>query len=198
MPLQSLVQRVRAQISFRRALLALWILVPIATLIYGWPGDVKPHEFPDSRAYKEWPADYRIGPRPFQIDFEPDKLKVMGRRPPVYPLFLDIFGTDVRLSQAQTVVSVFSWAWLGWCVARGPGLIVACVFSLLPTVWGWNRIVLTESLSFSIVALVIGATLQLTRQWTWPRFIFWSACIVLFGLIRDTNLFGIPFRSSRR
>lgn len=193
MSTSSVANSLRAHFSGWRKLNLLWLAVPIATLIYGWPGSIKPHEFPDSKAYKEWPADYRIGPVIMKPEFEPDKLKVMGRRPPVYPFFLDVFGTGPLLGQVQTAISIFAWGWFGWCVARGPGLMVGCIFSLLPTVWGWNRTVMTESISFSLVALAFAATLLLARQWTWPRFTVWSLCVVSFGLTRDTNLFGIPF-----
>lgn len=174
-----------------RAFLVFAILT--AFLVMGWPADEAPLTFPDSKAYINWPDEYWIGTSVLHPEESEEQLFVMGQRPPVYPLFLNLIGTGANLTRVQFVVSLLSLCFLGFCVARTPGLIVGGVFALFPAIWIWNGLVLTESLSMSLTALALCATLILLRRWTWPRFICWVGALLMFAFIRDVNLYALPF-----
>lgn len=177
---------------FERAFLMAGIIAGF--LFMGWPAAQLPQIFPDSESYINWPDEYWIAVSQLNVGSDSEeKVFVIGQRPPVYPFFLYLSGTEENLVRIQFVISVLSWCCLGWCVARGPGLIAGGGFALFPTVWLWTEFVLTESLSLSLTALGLSATLLLLRRWTWPRFAFWVGTLIAFGFIRDINLYTLPF-----
>ncbi|MHC4092030.1 MAG: hypothetical protein ACYSVY_17475 [Planctomycetota bacterium] len=143
---------------------------------------MEPLLFPDSLSYLGWPSDYVL----------PGGIRVMGARPPVYPLFLTIFG-GATLVYAQTTASILGWAFLGWAVAGTAGVLAAGALALTPTVWTWNTIVLSESLSLSLTAALMGASVQLARGWSVRRGLAWSLLVVAVGWTRDVNLYLLPF-----
>lgn len=156
--------------------------VVLFVIVACWPQNRPPVRTPDSPGYVNWPTDYVL----------PSGIYIMGPRPPVYPLFVDTFGTGPGLVRAQFVVSVLAWCMLGWVVARVPGVFAGGLFAASLPLWIWNFTLISESFSYSLLALTFAASLAVYRKWTIARATLWCACIVAFGFVRDTNLYAIP------
>jgi len=117
----------------------------------------------------------------------------MGNRAPVYPLFLWLVGAQKLLCPAQLILSVLALAFFGWTAAALPGVILAVGLSLAPTIWQWDQMCLSESLSLSLCAVAWATTLRLSECWSRGRFWAWVISLALFGLVRDLNLLALPF-----
>lgn len=168
----------------RRALAAglavglLWLGLSALAL----PADTQPRVFPDSAGYVDWPAAYVS-----------DGLRVIGARAPGYPLFLKLVGTGRALVYVQTGLSVGAWLFLGFLAGRSPGLVVAGLLALAPSVRIWNAGVVTESLSLSGLVALVAATLLAVQRLTVGRALLWAGLAVAWGMLRDTNPCLLPF-----
>jgi hypothetical protein len=159
-----------------------WLAAAVV-LFLAWPGKSSLLYLGDSISYVGWPADYMLG----------DNVRLMGARPPVYPLFLRLVGYGDLLVHTQVFVSVASWCFLGWAVGRVVGLVVFGTLALTASVWLWNTMLLSESISLSLMAALIGMTIILARMWSRLRFLLWSTTALLFSLTRDPNIYLLPF-----
>lgn len=157
--------------------------IAIVFVILAWPKQAAPISWPDSTSYVNWPSDYMLD----------DDFRVMGSRPPVYPLFLKVVGTGQLLMRLQTLLSIGAWCFLGWSVARTFGVLVGGIFASSLPIWRWNVVLVTESISISLMAASLGATLLLMHRWTWKRFIAWGLLIAGLGFTRDVNLYLVIF-----
>ena len=148
----------------------------------GHPGDLEPTLHADSRSYAEWPE-------PFEIR----GTRIMGQRPPVYPLFLAAIEDETSISNVQAAISVLSFGLLGWVLGAWLGVAACVLIALSPHVWMWNRILISESLSISLAAVGLATTLLLCRRRSLPRWIAWALALAGLGLVRDLNVILIPF-----
>jgi hypothetical protein len=119
-----------------------------------------------------------------------------GQRPVAVPLVLRLVAQDeTRFVQVQVVVAALCWAALALSVAsllragwrRGVGVGAVVALSLAPPVTMWDRSVLSESFSMSMLALVAAVGLQLIRWVTPLRAASMLAVLVLWVATRDTH-----------
>ena len=120
-----------------------------------------------------------------------------GERGFTIPLFYKIFQTTESRIVAQLIFSTIAWLVLAAAVARcmrnstmrpiAFGVILA--FSLTTEITLWDTLLLSESVTFALCALLIAAWLQLVRS---PRML-WAIVVLLLTLLwvfaRDTNAY---------
>jgi len=152
-------------------------------LALAWPGFGTPVIYPDTRGYLAWPNDSIIM----------GHFRQMGARPPIYPIFLRLVGIGPWLGPIQTVISVVSWSVCGWVIGGVAGLSLLGTLSLATPLAFWARQPLTESLSFSLLALAVATTVQLAERWSLSRLTGWVLTVCAFCWIRDVNLYVGPF-----
>jgi hypothetical protein len=93
----------------------------------------------------------------------------------------------------QFVLSLVAWALLGFVAAGAVGVLLGACFALAWPVALWNGSVLSESLSITLFAASLAATLWLWTGWNRRRFAAWCAVVVVFAFTRSTNVFLLPF-----
>ncbi len=130
-----------------------------------------PRYFADSTTYIQW-ATIRL---------------------PMYCLFVTAFGHGAGLVLAQTVLSITAWAWLGWGVGQAAGVAVAVGLALAAPLFQWNLCCLSESFSFSLLALLAAQTLRLLEGGGKAAFLGWALAAAAAGLTRMTNVYVLPF-----
>lgn len=120
-----------------------------------------------------------------------------GERGFTIPLFFKIFQTAESRIIAQLVFSTFAWIVLAAVAARcvetrrlRPAVFaVVLAFSLTTEVVIWDTLLLSESVTFALCALLIAAWLLLVRS---PRPL-WAAAVLVLSLLwafaRDTNAY---------
>ena len=123
----------------------------------------------------------------------------VGQRPPLDPLLIKVFGADSGLLTAQAVIAAVAWGVLAWTVGRlvAPGwrrvvafwVILAFATSFPITLW--NRSVLSESLSMSMLALVFAGFLWTAQRITWPRVVATVAACLCFATTRDAQVWTV-------
>ena len=117
-------------------------------------------------------------------------------RPPVVPLLWKVCGDRPEaIAWLQFAISVSSWTILAVSVAatvraaapRWLALLVFLALSLNPDVALWDKVLMSESLSLSFLALVASAWLGVSHRWTIPRATGFTILCVCWCLCRDTN-----------
>ncbi len=146
-------------------------LIVLLALFVGWPASQSPVVWPDSEAY----------------------LAGSPARLPVYSSLARVMGDSYLLICFQFLLSLGAWVVLGFVVAGIPGLLLAVLLSLAWPVTLWNHTVLSESLSISLFAAALAATIWLVKKWTRRRFVVWCLLVVLYSFTRSTNVFMLPF-----
>lgn len=117
------------------------------------------------------------GIRPFTTDFV---YKLAGSDPHTAVVF-------------QLAISTFSWAFLGFAVSGSVrsrvfaalAIVVIALASLWWNVAGWNWVMRSESLSFSLLAAWLGCLLLLYQKPGWLRLIPLAVVTVFFSFTRD-------------
>jgi hypothetical protein len=105
--------------------------------------------------------------------------------------------SPVTIDVVQTILSALAWLTLAWVfskVIHRPWLRVTAFaiilgFSLAPSVQMWNHIIQSESLSISLMVLILVVWLSLLQRWRWDKLI---ALIFLFAWwmgTRETNVY---------
>jgi hypothetical protein len=129
-----------------------------------------------------------------------------GPRPFLVPLIGTLLKQDAyAFAWFQTLLSVFSWIFLAHVVSENAkdsfwkiaSLATILLFSMSDRVFTWDWSILAESISFSLMALIIASWILLLRQATWPRVIFVLSISFLWAFTRDLNawillLVGVP------
>jgi hypothetical protein len=119
-----------------------------------------------------------------------------GSQPPLVPLLWNLTGSTTGFCALQSVVAVVAWSFLAWSVwvwigsgARAvAGAWVVLAFSLSPFVLQWDASVLSESISLSALAVMVGCGLWLVRGFTWPRATLLAVACLVFELARDEGI----------
>jgi hypothetical protein len=124
-----------------------------------------------------------------------------GARPPLTPLVLKVAGSPTAFVVVQAVVAALAWGVLAWTVGQlvkagwrrtGAGLLILGFATTLP-VAQWNRSELSESLSLSLLALVVASFIWTSRNPTWPRIAATAAVCLAFAATRDAQVWTVGF-----
>lgn len=122
----------------------------------------------------------------------------VGERAPVVPLLLKATGgrPGIKFVEVQIVLAALAWGWLASELVRARdcrwwrhGIVGASVlaFSLSEPVALWDRSVLSESMTISLLAALMAAGLRLCRAPTWPRVGLFVWLSLWWVLTRDAN-----------
>jgi hypothetical protein len=117
-----------------------------------------------------------------------------------------------KIALAQTILSIFSWVLLGVALAlslrhRWLGLLsftLVLFFSLNMEVSLWDHLLLSESISFSFMAMLIAAWIgwvnlsysNLRRRWIWAYTFTMIAISFLYSFTRDSNQYFVLLGSA--
>ncbi len=124
-----------------------------------------------------------------------------GARPPLTPLVLKLAGSPTAFVTVQAAVAAVAWGVLAWTVGRlvAPGwrrtvaaLLILGFATTLP-VTQWNRSELSESLSLSLLALVVAGFIWTSRTPTWPRVAATATACLAFAATRDAQVWTVGF-----
>ncbi len=144
-----------------------------------------PRVFPDSVVYQTL-ASLSLFDRQFWI----------GGRPFTVPLFYKLLGGNpIVIGWFQLLFSIFCWSVLAVFVARNlkfPAMqLLACVvlllFSLSLEITLWDGDILSESLSLSLLVLMVTIGLWLVQGWRCTKAILWIVVSVLWVFTREPN-----------
>lgn len=149
--------------------------------------------FSDSQTYREAASNLfsREG-------WSREKIVRAHARPPVYPVLLAAARQNLGVvAFGQMLFSVFSWSLLAaalFCAARSYlsgmlGALLVLIFSLSPDIVGMYRVILTESISFSLLAGACGAALFYLSGSRGRWLIALAAYASLYALVRDSNAY---------
>ncbi len=122
-----------------------------------------------------------------------------GGHPFTPPLFYKLASSEPTGATAlQWTVSVLCWATLALFVARAVrsrwlkpvavGLVLA--FSLSAEIIQWDRVMLSESISLSLLALLLACWLWLLEGWSWRKAVLLLLIASLWAFARDTNAYA--------
>jgi hypothetical protein len=162
--------------------LSVGLLLGLVLVVCAWPGFESAIRFPDSAEYLRWPAPVKL-----------DGLTRLGPRMPGYPIVLMAVGSGGLLVQLQVWLSLACFGWLGWTLARVPGFLLLGLLSLAPQMRLWSLSVLSESLSLSMLALLVGLGIHVIRRPGAFQLPLWGAGILVFAMLRPGNAVFIPF-----
>ena len=122
-----------------------------------------------------------------------------GYRPPVTPLLWKVSGTLTSFVVVQTVVSILAWTALavvvgrlarrGWPQLLAGGLVLG--FAMTTPIVQWDRSVLSESISLSLLALLFATAITWARRPTWPRSAAFVGVALVFAATRDTQIWVV-------
>ncbi|MFC2172002.1 hypothetical protein ACFLU6_05145 [Acidobacteriota bacterium] len=142
-----------------------------------------------------------------------------GLRPPVVPLIYKILGNHSGLVVLfQWLLSVICWSLLALSLTRVIKLkwlkIVACgvvlLFSMSTEIIVWEKIIQSESITLSLLALFVASWLWLLQSWQWTKALVTMAVAALWVFTRESNAWivlclaviliitGVVWRSQRR
>ncbi len=106
-------------------------------------------------------------------------------------------SSPVAIDAAQTALSALAWLALAWVFGRSLrsnwlgiaafGLLLG--FSLAPSVQMWNHIIQSESLSITLMAVILTAWFALLRQWRWPMLFLLIFLLAWWIGTRETNVY---------
>ena len=120
-------------------------------------------------------------------------------RPPLTPLLIKLVGSSSAFTTAQAVIGALSWGFLAWTVGRlapvgwrrvGATWATLAFATTLPITL-WNRSVLSESLSMSLLALVFAGGIWTSRRPTWPRVATTAVACLCLAATRDSEVWTV-------
>jgi hypothetical protein len=191
----NLTERFRAALRSGRSLwpFAIVAIVFVGLRLYAFI-DVHPYRWPDTAGYE------LCGTRPlWNWDFYACK---RGWTLPLYYKF--VTGDDLRIV-GQFILACVSWTYLAATVARTldrtrlrlVAFGAVLLFSVTSTITLWDGILLSESLSLSLAAVVVGAWISFVRAESWTSLVLVIAATVLWSFLRDSTallvLLTVPF-----
>ncbi|MBF0550857.1 MAG: hypothetical protein HQK60_10010 [Deltaproteobacteria bacterium] len=148
-----------------------------------------PMILPDSPSYLD-----NAKKSPLTIEF------YFGSRPPTIPLFYHMLNSNPKaITIFQTLLCMGAWSMLGLTMAGAvknwllKALMVGSVagLALLPDIQLWNTVILSESISYSLFAILCSLMFIMTTCDNRPRYLVAVTGIagVLFGSAKDTNAY---------
>jgi len=147
----------------------------------------EPRQFPDSREYMEAASSPIFS-----------KQLWGGIKPPLVPIIYKLLHNNVEaITFVQLGFSIFSWIFLAYAVARTlnssfllPFVYVLILgFSLSSGISMWNRLILSESFSLSILACFIGIWILILKEITFKRVVMLIIISTMFAFVRNANGF---------
>jgi len=117
-------------------------------------------------------------------------------------------GLD-RVAVGQMIIAIFSWSLLTWVVARHLRSWLVRILSALfimgfaftPPMADWDSVLMSESLAFSLFALLMAITIELIFRilqegkqislWSKILLGLWALVVLFWAFIRDTNSYAI-------
>jgi hypothetical protein len=122
-----------------------------------------------------------------------------GQRPPAVPLLLKMVNSSYAFTDLQSLIAVAAWGFLAFTVGRmvSPGwrrlvaVWTVLAFATSTPIVLWNRSVLSESLSLSLLALLVAAVIWAARRLTWPRVAAVALSALAFAATRDTQVWTV-------
>lgn len=123
-----------------------------------------------------------------------------GLRPPTVPLLYKLLNSDPNtITEFQILLSILSWGALALFVVRAVrvrqlkllafGVVLA--FSLSTEILMWERVMRSESIAFSLMALLIACGMWLVEGWRWPKVAVTLLVALLWGFTRETNGYAL-------
>jgi hypothetical protein len=122
-----------------------------------------------------------------------------GTYPPLVPLLWKLTGSDTGFVVIQAVLALLAWGFLAWTVSRllSTSLLRLATFAVVlglatvtPVVL-WNRSILSESVSLSLVATLFATFILLTRNPSWPKVVAVVATAVVMVSARDSLIWTV-------
>ena len=153
-------------------------------------------QFPDTQAYREkanwplWSWGGRAGPLQGTLAWW-----LRGRSPTV-PLFFKMAANRLRaIAFLQLGLSVLSWALLALFVARAiefnwlkpVAFLIVLLFSLSDYIIMWDTITLSDSISVSLMVLLVASWFWLLENWRWQKAALMLMIASLWVFSRDSN-----------
>ena len=122
-----------------------------------------------------------------------------GERPPLVPLVWKLTGSPSSFVLAQTLVAVVAWGGLAWVVGRSapPGwrrtvaAVAVLAFATSPPIVIWDRSVLSESLSLSLIAVLVASLFHVVARPTTVRGAAVIVSSLLVALTRDSQVWTV-------
>jgi len=120
------------------------------------------------------------------------------RRPWAILIFYKVLGSSQSLIEIfQLLISTTAWLFLAWKFIGSikndwikiAGFLVILGFSLSPTVQVWNHAVLSESLSISMMVLMVALFIGLAQKWGWRALFLLMLYFVLWMSFREANAY---------
>ncbi|MBF6612632.1 MAG: hypothetical protein IVW55_05830 [Chloroflexi bacterium] len=123
-----------------------------------------------------------------------------GLRPPTVPLVYKLLNSDPNaITELQLLLSLLSWGALALFVARAVrsshlkliafGVVLA--FSLSTVILMWERVMRSESIAFSLMALLIACGMWLIEGWRWSKVMVMLLVALLWAFTRETNSYAL-------
>ena len=109
-----------------------------------------------------------------------------------------LIGTSpITINLTQTLLSTIAWMSLAWVFSRTIqnqwlkviSFIFILGFSLAPSIEMWNHIILSESLSITLMVLILADWLSLLDKWHWGKFIILIPLFAWWIGTRETNIY---------
>lgn len=102
-----------------------------------------------------------------------------------------------NIDLVQTLISAVVWLSLAWVFARSirtpflqlVGVVGILALSLTDQVQMWNHVILSESLSISLMVLIIALWLSLIQRWNWVVCITLTFALLYWINTREANLY---------
>lgn len=156
---------------------------------------VEVREFPDTKGY----TNKASLPLFSCCRFGPLGWWMLGRSPTV-PLFYKLAGNVPHsIAILQVSLSILSWGFLAMLVSRAlqtdwlklAVFLIILLFSLSDDIMIWDGFLLSDSISLSLMALLVGSWLWLLEKWDWRKAALMLIVAFLWAFSRDTNAWVI-------
>lgn len=149
----------------------------------------EPKLYPDSHDYLGIQ-----GPQPWQ-----GPSLFGGWRAPTAAVLFRLLDRPEAIVAAQALLGAVAWAFLAYALARSlrtrlmqaVGVVAVVGLGLTDRVVVWDSILLSESLSFSLLAAFSAACILAIHAWTWPRATGVAVVGLLYAFTRDTDAYVV-------
>lgn len=124
-----------------------------------------------------------------------------GARPFTVPMLWKLFGDDHVRIVAHLALSIVAWLALAAAVAtairqklvRRLGFVLVLLFSATTEIILWDPLLLSESVSLSLAALLVAAWIWLVRAPSWSSVAAVLGATLLWTFVRDSHAYVILF-----
>jgi hypothetical protein len=125
-----------------------------------------------------------------------------GQRAPGYPLFIrQSYDSTTDIARNQYLLSFACWAFLAFCclrvltnpLAKVLGFTLVLTQILSPGVFMWHKVMLSESVSFSLLAACVGCWLLFAHRQSLLTAAFVVISTAIWVGVRDTNAYQALF-----